>query len=468
VHKAAYTNYSFFAQDNWKVTNRLTMDLGLRYELPAPPIEKYGRYANFVPELGKLALASDKTLQGTGIAFDDPGKVATAAQLGLPASLVYMRYDDFAPRVGLAWRPFGGNNTVVRGGYGIFFGGALQNPVRNALASVFPFSLSQTFNRVAGNPSFLTLSNPFPSDPNLTGTLVNTVNGSELHAKTPAVQSWNLTIEREIGRKSAIEVSYVGSKGSHLGRQYNINQPYRSADTAPNFPVPFPGFGTMNYFGFNANSSYNAGMVIFRRRVTQGLFYRVSYTYGKSIDDASYLSGLHGDRGRSDWDIGHSFTTAFLWSAPWRKNVFVRGWEFAGSGRAYTGQPFTALVSNVNLNLGEANRPNRTAKGMIANPSADMWFNLAAFPVVPTGSFAFGNSGRSILDAPGSMQINLSVHKTFAWRERTRIQFRWEVFNALNHSNLGAPVNNVNQPNAGSITSAAPARLMQFGLRCSF
>ena len=471
-------NYSLFIQDDWKIANHLTLNLGMRYELPKPPSEKYGRYTNFVPEFGKLVIASDATLKGTGITFTDPTKVATAAEVGLPNALTYPRNNDIAPRIGLAWRPFGGNRSVIRGGYGIFYGTALQNPVRNSLANVFPFVISQTFNRVASKPTYLTFADPFPTAPDL-ASAVTTVNGYEVHAKTPSLQSWNLTAEREIGWQSAIEIGYVGSKGSHLGRQYNLNQPERSASGTI---FPYPAFGTMNYYGFNANSSYNAATVILRRRIAGNFFYRFSYTYGKSIDDASQLSGnsdggytgaqnvrdLHQDRGRSDWDIGHSVTTSFSWTSPKSSGGFLRNWQLAGTSRMNTGQPFTPQVSNVNLNLGEANRPNRVSKGTIANPGADRWYDVAAFPVVPQGSFKFGNSGRGILDAPGMVQINVSVLRNFFVHERHRVQLRAEIFNILNHANLGVPIVNVNAPNAATITTAGAGRLIQLGIRYSF
>jgi hypothetical protein len=150
------------------------------------------------------------------------------------------------------------------------------------------------------------------------------------------------------------------------------------------------------------------------------------------------------------------------------RHVVLRGWQVAGTGRAYTGQPFTPRVSNVNLNLGEANRPDRIAKGSRENPNADGWFDVAAFPTVPTGSFRFGSSGRNILDGPGFMEMNLSLFKNFNLTERARLQFRWELFNALNHTNLELPNVFVNEPAAGTITAAGNARLMQFGLRVWF
>ena len=472
------SNYSGFAQDDWRVSSRLTLNLGVRYEVPTPPVEKYGRWTNFIPELGKLVLADDKTLQGTNIAFSNPSQVATAAQLGLPKSTVYTRYNDIAPRIGLAWRPFGGNKSVVRAGYGIYYGTALQNPVRQQLANVFPFTISQTFNRQANNPNYLTISDPFPAAASLTSS-VNNVAGYELHAKTPSQQSWTFTVEREIGMQSALEIGYVGSKGSHLGRSYDLNQPVRSAVGTI---YPYPAYGTMTYFAFNANSTYNAGSITFRRRFAQGFFYRASYSYAKSIDDASQLSGnadgdigapqnvrnLHQDRGRSAWDIGHAFTMAFSYTMPQRSNILLRGWQIAGTGRAYTGQPFTPQISGANLALGEANRPDRIVKGTLPNPTPDRWYNLAAFPAVSDGAFRFGDSGRNILDGPGLLSMNTSFSRNFALRERVRLQFRWEAFNIFNRANYGLPNVNVNAPNGGTITTASNARLMQFALRLSF
>lgn len=476
------TNYSGFAQDDWKIAPSLTLNLGLRYEIAKPPKEKYGRYTNFIPELNKLILADDRTIQGSGIGFSDPTKIGVARDFNLPDSLVYTRYTNFAPRLGFAWRPFHGNRSVVRGGYGIFYGNQVQNPVRNDLANVFPFAISQTFTRQNANPNYLTLANPYPAPPNLTGNVVN-VQGFELHARAPYLQSWNLTVEREIGNGSAVEISYVGSKGTHLGRRYDINQPYRSAGVpTASFPRPVSGFSTINFYGFDSNSIYNAGTVAIRKRFTNGFFYRVNYTYSKSIDDASQLSGnsdggypgaqnarnLRGERGRSDWDNGHAVTMNFSYALRNQRRAALRGWQIAGTGRAYTGQPFTPRVNNVNLNLGEANRPDRIAKGTVEHPTADRWFDVAAFPVVPPGSFRFGSSGRNILDGPGLVDFNLTLFKNFKPRERVNVQMRWEVFNVVNHPNLQVPTVFVDSKGATTVTEANAGRLMQFGMRLWF
>src|SRR5262249_52815140 len=156
----------------------------------------------------------------------------------------------------------------------------------------------------------------------------------DLHAPTPYAQNWNLTVEREIGGSTAIEIAYVGAKGTHLSRVYDLNQPYRTAAFAPNFPRPFAAVGTINYYGFYANSIYNAGTVALRRRFTHGFFYRVNYTYSKSIDEASQTAAtadgdigppqnsrcLRCERGRSDWDIGHVVTMNLSYEVPLRGN----------------------------------------------------------------------------------------------------------------------------------------------------
>jgi hypothetical protein len=332
-----------------------------------------------------------------------------------------------------------------------------------------------TNNSQASNPNFLTLSSPFPVAPSLTQNVVS-VNGFQFHPANPYTQSWNLTAEREIGSGSALEVGYIGSKGTHLSHQTNINQPFRSAAAAPNFPVPYNGWSTINYIGFNTNSIYNAASFTFRRRLADSFFYRASYTYAKSIDTGSIFLGqavqdprnMRLERGRSDFDIGHTFTMAFSWEAPKRSNILLRGWQLSGTGIARTGLPFTPTVSNVNVNLGQATRPNRVAKGTVSDPTPQQWYDVSAFPQVPTGAFAFGTSGRGILDGPGALSLNLSFSRNFVVREKNRFQFRWEAFNFLNRANFGQPVVTVNTPNAATITNAGAARTMQAGLRYSF
>ncbi len=476
------TSYGFFGQDDWKVTPRLTLNLGLRYELDKPPIESAGRWSQFVPSLGKVVVASLNSLTGTGVGFTDPSLVETAAQAGIPQSLVYVSKTDLAPRFGFAWRPFGGNTTVVRGGYGIFYGGNILNGVRNGLANVFPFVITQSGATVATNPLALTWTNPFPA-PTLVSSITSVaLSGYELHPPSAYVQSWNFTVERQVGFSSAIEISYVGSKGTHLGMQVQLNQPFDRSTALPNGTKLFPTFGNINYFNFEGNSNYEGMTATFKRRFVHGFFYTFNYTYSKSIDDSSAfnaasIGGITGvqnvmcpgcDRGRSDWDMGHMFTASFSWLSP-AHNILLKGWQFAGTSQLRTGNPFTPTSSLGAVANGTPTQPNRIASGTLPNPSVSQWFNVAAFPTVPNNAYLFGNSGRNILDGPGTITVNQTIYRNFAIRERSNLQFRWEVFNVLNHANFQLPIDTVNAVNAATITSVVtPGRQMQFGLRLTF
>jgi len=467
-------SYSAFVQDAWKVSSRLTLNLGLRYELPKPVYDKYGRMTNFDPQLGKYIVSSMAGAPG-GAGFTNASSVETAQQAGLPGSLEYTNHKEFAPRIGFAWRPFGGNRTVLRGGYGIFYGAWLFNNYINNFAVQFPFVVNLTINDNASNPNYLTFANPFP----VSGSLIQSVttsNAFQIQAPDPYTQDWNITVEREIGTGNAIEASYTGNKGTHLSYESNINQPIRSAATYPNFPTPFPSWGAINDITFNTNSIYNAGSVTFRRRFANNFFYRASYTYAKSIDIGSLFVSetaqdpynLSLERGRSDFDIGHVFNMAFSWEAPRNYNILLRGWQLAGTGVARTGMPFTVTDSNVNTTLGQATRPNRICKGTVPNPSVSEWYNVGCFPQVPLNAYVFGSSGRNILDGPGSLALNLALSRNFEIHERGKLQVRWEVFNFLNRANFNAPIATANTPNAATITSAGAARVMQVAIHYTF
>jgi hypothetical protein len=185
-----------------------------------------------------------------------------------------------------------------------------------------------------------------------------------------------------------------------------------------NFPRPYPQIGNaINYFQFGGNSLYNSGTLTVRRRFRNGLFYRANYVFSKSIDNTSSFSGggnggtrqiqdphnLRAERGRSTFDCGHSFTMNFSYQVPWRYSPLkwlMSGWQLAGSGRAYTGAPFTPVTSNFNLALGTAIRPDRLAKGTVSNPTPDRWFDVSAFPVVRTAATASAPPAATFSTAP--------------------------------------------------------------------
>lgn len=475
------TDAGVFVQDEFEISPRLTLSYGLRYEMMRPPYEKYGRMSSFAPGLDKLIMADSAgvpdlaaRLAAAGLA----GRVTTAADAGLPRSLVYPNHGDFAPRFGFAWRPFGKSDTVLRGGYGIYFANSLLDPIRNDLTNIYPFTVSQTFNRVASQPAALTLENPFPA---ALATLPGVTNANGFAARPGAqyVESYTVSIDQQLGPDTTLEIDYIGSRGTHLGQRYDLNQPFRSAAGQLR---PYSGFGTINYYSFGANSEYNGGMLTARRRYRHGLFYGVTYVYSKSIDDASQVAGaslgdypgaqnsrdLAAERARSDWDTGHSVTGFGGWALPFRGRI-LHGWIVSSDARAYTGQPFTPRVASANLTLGEADRPDRVGSGKAAMPTVAQWFDVSAFPTVPARAYRFGTSGRNILDGPGAVYWNAALARNVRFSaDRLTGQLRCEAINFLNHANFGLPVNYVDAKNAGQILSADGARIVQVGLRVWF
>lgn len=487
----SYRNYlsnnmfGFFIQDEWRVTTNLTVKVGARYEMFYPPADKYGRWTNFVPEIGKQVIASTATLPDYGDLIQAANlvdRITTADAAGYPAAIVYPNTHNVAPRLGIAWRPHGAQHTVIRTGYGVFYTATNMANIRTDLGAAFPFLVKQTFSRNAGQFSKLTLSDPFP-DAMKQLTDVTNAFGYELRPHAPYLQSWSFGIEHEIDRNTILEATYTGSKGTHLGRKYDINQPLRSASLTPPFPRPFSGLNTINYYAFGSNSNYNGAMVALRRHFSDGGMLRVNYTLAKSIDENSQLSGagdggyggaqdsrnLWLERGRSDWDVRHAITANANYPLPFfARNRWIGGWRLSGTTLIYSGAPFTPQTSNVQLDQGEANRPDRVAFGTVSNPTPNRWFDVTAFPVVPTGAFRFGNSGRNILNGPGQLNINVGLMKNFAVDERRFFQFRVEAFNVINHANFALPNVNVNAVNGGTITQADPPRLIQAALKFMF
>ena len=513
-----------YIADDFKVTRSLTLNLGLRYELDMPPVDRYDRASNFDPGLGKIIIADDKNLSQLPerlARFNLQDRVALARDVGRPRSLVFPDKINVAPRFGFAWRvPGQRRTTVLRGGYGIFFTGHLLNPIRVSLMTGFPFSVNQTFSRLPTEVSLVTLSNPFPDTRATEGNSTNS-NGYDPRPKLGDLQSYNFTIERELAPGWAFELGLVGSKGSHLGRQYDINQPLRSLEAYQAniaFPRPIAGVNTVNYYSFGANSVYHAGQISLRRQM-RGAFVRLNYSLSKSIDDASQISGnstggvsgaqnsrdLKSERGRSDFDRRHVITAVFSTPLPFGKGrkffptaarwgqTLISGWQLTGTAAYYTGQAFTVTAANVDTNLGESLRPNRIGSGQPAPSQAGRrgvdypWFNLADFEPVPRCAsrtscevspngfrpFSFGNSGRNILDGPTQQFINLALLKNFRMKERSNLQFRYELFNILNHANFQLPERQFNLLGGGIITNVVDRgrggpRVMQVALKFEF
>ncbi len=514
---------ALFVADDWKIRHDLTLNLGMRYEIDGPPSDQRGLMTNFQPQLGVIAVANPANIPNyaQNIATSAIGPlVKSASQLGIPQSLIYTNYHAVAPRVGFAWRPFGSQKMVLRGGYGIFYNGMALNTLRNDLDNVFPVVIAPSFSNVAADPNALTLANPWPGG---LATLGTATNGYPLHPPNSYIQSYNLTVEREIGHGAIFEAGFVGSKGTHLPTLSNINLPYRTVQYYEQFgvfPYPFPAYGTatINYWCVCTNSIYNSGQFTFRNRGNGNFFYRISYVYSKSLDvisqsdgAASTLGGVIEDprnfglsRARSEFDRGHIVQAVFSTVIPVGRGAkflsgsgkvmdgIIGGWRLSGTAIFETGAPMTIEDSSINAAIGQNLYPNRIANAAERNGKGRRgvdypWFNPADYQPVPGCisrtncspdqygfiPFADGNAGRNDIDGPGLANINLTLQKNWLVGERKNIQFRWEVFNIFNHPNFVLMDRNFNETGAGYLTSVAAvgtggARIMQFALKYIF
>jgi hypothetical protein len=466
-------SYNFFINDSFRVTPRFTLNAGLRYEFNSPPVDAEDRATVF-----DLATRT----------------IVPVGANGVPRSGFEADKNNFAPRVGFAWTFR--DTTVLRGGYGVYYD---QSPLAPAESLYFnsPFFDNNIFFSLPGLP--LTLSDPFPSF--FPFPLPDSALAIQPDLRTGYMQHWNFNIEQQLGSKTVFEVAYVGSKGAKLLTARDINQPQPSAlpPGLPFVPRPDPRFDDIDLLESRGNSNYNALQMRFQQRLFHGLTSLASYTWSKSIDDASNFFSSAGDpnfpqnsydvaaeRGRSNFDVRHRLSVSYSYALPFGKgrqymandgwvSTFLTGWETHGIVTVQSGRPFTvALLPEIDnsgtgrsiLGFGANDRPNVVGNPEISNSTPERWFNTAAFSFPPPGTF--GNAGRNILDGPGFQNVNASLMKNTALTERLNLQFRAEVFNLFNHPNFNLPDNFLGSPTFGRISSARDPRHIQFGLKLLF
>jgi hypothetical protein len=446
-----------YLQDDWKVTPRLTLNLGLRYEFNMPPTDPTNRMSAFDFATGQVEQVGTDGLSRSGIRPD---------------------YKDFAPRVGFAWSIT--PHTVMRGGYGIYYDAGMV-VVNSALYFNPPyFNIRVFFPSQAG---LLTLANPFPL--NLSYVPPASLSTLSPNLTTSNIQAWNYTLQRELPSAGTLTVSYAGSKGTHLIYSRNINQPPPEPGD-PSANAPNPNFGGIDYIDSGANSSFNSLQVTFNRPLRRDLSVLAAYTFSKSIDDTSAFEPVgtdqnfpqnsydyHAERALSSFDMRNRAVVAYVWRLPFH-NRWLRNFENSGIVTAQSGQPFTPFLEFDNSNTGNTggagngyDRPDVVGNWRLANPSAQEWFNTAAFAIPP--QYTFGNAGRNILVGPGLFTVDTSLARRFQVGERSAIVFEAQAFNALNRVNFQMPQNFADVPSTfGRIFSANPPRQLQFALRYSF
>ncbi len=465
----------FFAQDDIKLTQKLTFNVGARYDIMPYPREMHNRLSNFDPATGTLLIAGQNTNQ----------------------RLVNTDYKDLAPRVGLAYSPT--SKMVIRSGYGIGFidpygaAGVLNSNEFNVpfyyLSNIIEFPFSAPTHTLSSVLPGLVM--PSPNAPTGNQRYIVPTDGNQYS------QTWSFTIQRAINPTLMFEVGYVGTSGNRLLTASDINAALPGT-TDPTTRQPYgPALGEIRELSNSAHSIYHGLQSKIEKRFSGGLYFLGSYTWSKSIDnqsngtDTAIASGQYPqdplnanlDRGLSSFDRPQVLVGSLVWEIPFGRgpaersrarelvNGALGGWQLSGILTAQSGTPFSVLMSCADINAqGDNCRPNRVASGALPSgqQSINEWFNTAAFVIPSTPEY--GDAGRNILRAPGLNDIDLAMSKSFSLGsvETRRLQIRSEFFNALNHTNLGVPVNSIDSPAFGTITSSLPGREIQLGARLEF
>jgi hypothetical protein len=446
------TALNLFAADDWRVNDRLTVNLGLRYELNTAPVDANNRMAIFDP--------ATATVKPVG-------------QDGVPRAGVSTDALNFAPRVGVSWSLRDDGRLLLRGGYGIFYdsGTLIENSALYFNPPYFGLSI------FVPGPNSPTASVPFP--PSAGFTPPPAVNSLAPDFPNGYAHQGSIGLEgRAAGTDMAVR--WVGSRGVNLVRKLNLNQP----PPGPG-PVdarrPIPGYGDVLWIEPLASSSYSALEVRVERRQARGLWLRGAWTWGHSIDDQSAFLASDGndntpqdsrhpelERASSDFDVRHRVVAAAIWQLPGRDSAWTRGWQVSALVTAETGRPFTPRLTTDNSNTGNLggqfgyDRPNEVPVGTAGSVSYEGRAFIAAPP------YTFGDAGRNILTGPAFVSVDTAIVRTIELGATRRLELRAEIYNLLNRANLDLPDSFIDRPTFGESLSAAPGRLAQLAARFRF
>ena len=469
--------YVAYAQDDWHMVPKFTLQYGIRYEATTPPVEINNRIANL-----------DVSPDFTAAQVVTPGQSGPFSG-GLPSSLIRGDYHNFSPRIGIAWQPpgkwfTGQYQTTVRAGYGIFYNGSIYGQLDSAMANQPPFAEAQSRQTSSATP--LTFSNAFP--PAAASQVSNTV-AVNPNYRVGYAQIWNFSIERQLLSNTSLELTYTGTKGTNLDMLFGFSRFTGTVQNALGFTYDTSG----------ASSIYHGLQVRVQRRFTKGLMINGTYTYSKSLDDASSIGGggqvvvqdinnLSDERGLSSFDMRHQFRANYMYELPFgdRKRWATKGWEksllgswrFSGSFSAHTGTPYTARVAIGACSIipgvyseraNQVGDPNLPA----SERTTTEWFNTSAF-VLPAGvggvPGCIGDASRNTITGPGLFTWNAALAKTvpFGRDGQRRLDFRVDTTNVLNHVNYSGISTVVNSATFGSVTGAGAMRGLAFTTRVNF
>jgi len=435
----------FFVLDKWQASRKLTLDYGVRYELPTVPYSVNGYGTELNPQQTLL------------VPMNPP-------QPGF--KFIYPNHKDWAPRIGFAYRVTG--KTVLRGGYGIYYN-PNQTDDFTFLNLNPPFASSTTFTSLPNTPT-LSLANPTPGGSVNAPALPNVI-ALNWHLPTPYMSQWSFGAQRELWRNSALVLEYTGSHSVHLDRNYYNNTPLPGpGDVTARRPNPL--FGQIRTIQDDEIASYQGLSAVLRHRFSDGLQFLASYTWSHTLD-VSTDSNNGGqpmnpynwrlDYGNSNWDIRHRFVTHYLYELPFFRgskgilHAALGDWQLSGITTLQSGMPFNVTISTdtANTSAHGAYRPN-----LVGTPSANCGsghlsgcIGRAAF-AIPL-QYTYGTAGRNLLHGPHLFDTDLSVAKNFSISERLRFQFRVEAFNLWNSSEFSNPAAVFGTASFGNITSTS-------------
>jgi Carboxypeptidase regulatory-like domain/TonB dependent receptor len=477
--------YHFYFQDDIKVNNRLSLNLGVRYEY-SPWLKGYrNQIGAFDPAAAKpVIIAGDDDQIDLDAQFAASSSYAlfqdliqTSSQAGLPLSITSADKNQWAPRVGFAWRPVG-EKTVLRGGYGIFY--ETENTDGRVNNNMIPFKLDETaFNDQM--PPRRTMADFFLGRA-LTASAAPSLGPTYTKLRMGYDQHWNFGVQHEIHSNIVAEIDYVGNKGSFLNGTNAANNPPAGPGGIQS-RRPYSRFGTINYFSQDVSSSYHALQAKLEKRVSAGLWYLASYSFSKSMihQNAPAKGGNTAwERSLAEFDVPHNLAFSWGYELPvgrgkrWLAgargvtDAVLGGWQMQGILGIRSGRPFTPTISADRANIGiGGQRPNRLASGKLDNPTVERWFDTSAF--VTPAQFTYGNSGANILREDRFKSLDFSVFKQFRVTEGSLLQFRAEVFNLTNTPSFGPPMTAIDTAQAGRVTSTlSQPRQIQFALKYNF
>lgn len=486
----AHSPYSgLYVDDTWRIHPNLTVNLGVRWDYWWEKAFVRGAGTTFDLKTGKAVAGENKagqvdlTAQPVAPFFGAATKDLwiSATQAGMPRGL-FNASGYVSPRLGAAWRPTGKDNVVLRAGYGIFAASYNGNVTGSSIIGP-PYWATQsvTFAK-AQNQRWETA---FPADP---GAFVNpSIAAAVVDIKPMKIHEFNVSVQGTLPwLQSALTVSYIGSRGWDLTAFPKTNTAPPGLYTNLQAALPYPRFGTINLYQNLGNEWFNGMQAKLEKRFSHGLTYLLSYSLNRDIslygsDTAAAptpYAPQNYDRGTSPNERRHILSASGIYELPFGRgrkwggsmprvlNVVAGGWQLSGIFRFVSGAPLTLSVNGATLGNGVNARPDIVGDWHLSNPSPALWFNPDAFARPP--NYKFGNSAPGVVVGPASHVVDSGFMKNFHFSEKRYLQFRWEMFNALNAVNLGNPVTTLGVATIGQITSAGESRQMQVGMKLVF